>query len=212
LLPTPLTSDQIVAVYRDWLKLEAVRLQSGGGEYDFEMFPGPDPSEALRNEIVGKVDLFGHVHDVHKGSGMGACPICLAGRTLISTPHGRVGVTAIRVGMHIWSPGRDGRPIDAVVLETKSRIDAPGSQLVDVVLADGREITASALHQIGDGRPIGSLRVGDQVEGVTITNIEVVQDVFGRTYDLLPSGETGEYWADGVLMRSTLGGGPVPTA
>jgi hypothetical protein len=26
----------------------------------------------------------------------------------------------------------------------------------------------------------------------------------GATYDLLPSGETGLYWANGVLLKSTL--------
>jgi hypothetical protein len=192
------------------LKLEAVRLQWGGGEYDFEIFPGPGPSEALRNEMLGKVDLFGHVHDVRKGSGMGACPICLAGNSHVSTPTGSVEVSRIKVGMHVWSAAPGGRPVDAVVLRTVSRLDAPGSELVHVVLADGREITASAPHQIGDGRPIGGLKVGDQVEGVTITTIEVVRDSLGHTYDLLPSGETGEYWADGILMRSTLSGGALP--
>jgi len=39
--PTPLTNDQIVAVYRDWLKVNAVRLDWRGGYYDFTMFPAP---------------------------------------------------------------------------------------------------------------------------------------------------------------------------
>jgi hypothetical protein len=76
-LPTgPLRADQIVTVYREWLKLNAVELQGQGGTYDFKMFPGPDgPSEALRNEMLGNVDSFGHVYNVHQGSGIGACPI-----------------------------------------------------------------------------------------------------------------------------------------
>jgi len=202
--PTPLTNDQVVAVYRDWLMLNAVRLRGNGPAYDFDMFPGPTPSEALRNEIVGKVDLLGHVYDVHRGSAMGACPICLAADSVISTPAGPVVVSKIEVGMQVWSASPDGRPINAVVLEVTIRLAAPGSELIHLVLADGRQLTASAPHEIADGRALGSLRVGDQIDGVAITDMERIDDSLRRTYDLLPSGETGQYWVDGILVRSTL--------
>jgi hypothetical protein len=73
LLPTPLTPDQIVAVYRQWLKLNAVELNWQSGFYEFHVFPGPTPSEALRSEMVGDVDVFGRVYNVHRGEGLGAC-------------------------------------------------------------------------------------------------------------------------------------------
>jgi hypothetical protein len=204
LAPIPLTNDQTVAVYRDWLKLNAVRLSWDGSAYDFAMFPGPTPSEALRNEMVGKIDVMGHVYDVHQSSAMGACPICLAAGAVISTPSGPIPVSKIAVGMHVWSAAADGRLVDAVVLETTSRLAAPGSELIHVVLADGRQVTASPPHEIADGRPLGSLRVGDEIQGVAIKQLDAVDDSFGFTYDLLPSGATGEYWADGILMRTTL--------
>jgi len=204
LAPVPLTNDQIIAVYRDWLKLNAVRLSWDGSGYDFAMFPGPTPSEALRNEMVGKVDVLGHVRDVHQSSAMGACPICLAASSVISTPSGPIPVSKIAVGMHVWSADADGRLVDAVVVETTSRLAAPGSELIRVVLADGRQITASAPHEIADGRPLGILSVGDEIDGVAVTRLDRVDGSFGFTYDLLPSGATGEYWADGILMRSTL--------
>jgi hypothetical protein len=205
--PIPLTNDQVVGVYRDWLKLNAVRLQRKGIAYDFDMFPGPMPSAALRNEVVGKVDLSGHVYDVHQGPAMGGCPICLEADSLISTPNGPVAVSKIEVGARVWSASPDGQPIVAFVVVRTSRLAAPGSELIHLVLADGRQLTASAPHKIADGRSLGSLRVGDQINGVAISATEVVGVAFGRTYDLLPSGETGEYWADGILMRSTLSDG-----
>ncbi len=203
--PTPLASYQIVVVYQDWLKLSAVRLDWRGGYYDFEMFPGTGPSAGLRTEKVGKVDLFGRVADVHDGSGLGACPICLIGNSPIATPTGAVAVSRITVGMHVWSAAPDGRRVDAVVVATRSRLDAPGSELVHIALADGREITASPAHRLGDGRPLGTLKRGDQIDGVPITSVKAVEDSLGRTYDLLPSGETGTYWVDGILVQSTLG-------
>lgn len=204
LAPIPLTNDQIVAVYWDWLKLNAVRLSWDGNAYDFAMFPESIKPEALRYEMVGKVDVLGHVYDVRQSSAMGACPICLAAGSLISTPSGPIPVSKIVIGMHVWSASADGQPMDALVLETTSRLAAPGSQLIHVVLADGRHITASGPHEIADGRPLGSLRVGDEIQGVAIMQLDAVDDSFGFTYDLLPSGATGEYWADGILMRTTL--------
>jgi hypothetical protein len=204
LLPTPLTADQIVAVYRQWLKLNAVQLDWQAGFYSFHEFPGPGPSEGLRSEMVGDVDVFGRVYNVHHGEGLGACPICLPGISLISTPGGDVAVAGVRVGLHVWTGAPDGRQLDAVVIATRSRLDAPGSTLIHMVLADGRQLTASPPHQLADGRRLASLKVGDQVDSIRITRLESVPDVLGRTYDLLPSGETGEYWADGILLRSTL--------
>ena len=52
-------------------------------------------------------------------------------------------------------------------------------------------------------RLIGQLRVGLRLDGVRIDSISAVP-YRGFTYDLLPSGPTGEYLADGVLLGSTL--------
>jgi hypothetical protein len=50
---------------------------------------------------------------------------------------------------------------------------------------------------------VGELRAGDRLDG---SRIRVVTEAgySGFTYDLLPSGPTGEYFADGVLLGSTL--------
>ncbi|TMF31509.1 MAG: hypothetical protein E6I30_11835 [Chloroflexi bacterium] len=160
--------------------------------------------QVVADEVVGEVDLLGHVYEVHQGPGLGGCPICLAADSVISTPTGPVFASKIAIGMQVWSASPDGRPTVAVVLKMTSRLDAPGSEMIHIVLADGRQLTASAPHEIADGRSLGSLTVGDQIDGVTITALEVVGDSSGHTYDLLPSGETGEYWANGILMRSTL--------
>ena len=80
-------------------------------------------------------------------------------------------------------------------------IDFPGS----AAIADQR----AAIADIGegpafDGRQAGDLRVGDQLDGSTITKWELVPYAGGRTYDLLPAGATGFYWANGIVLSSTL--------
>jgi hypothetical protein len=202
--PTLLSQPQVATVYRAWLKLNAVVLTWRDGYYNFKLYPGPWPSEQLENDTIGRVDLFGRVYDVREGPDMGACPICLAKMTLIATPIGPVPITRLAAGMHVWSVDSSGRPVEAIVMRVAARNDVAGSELVHVALADGRNLTASAPHRLADGRPIGSLQAGDPVAGVRVVAVDLVPDLGGSTYDLLPSGDTGEYWADGILLQSTL--------
>ena len=48
------------------------------------------------------------------------------------------------------------------------------------------------------------LQAGDALDGSTITRWELVPYTEVRTYDLLPAGATGYYWANGILLASTL--------
>ncbi|TMB43632.1 MAG: hypothetical protein E6J53_07990 [Chloroflexi bacterium] len=76
--------------------------------------------------------------------------------------------------------------------------------MVHVALADGRELLVSPGHKTADGRPAGTLKSGDELDGSVIVVWELVPYSAGRTYDLLPGGPTGFYWADGILLSSTL--------
>jgi hypothetical protein len=80
----------------------------------------------------------------------------------------------------------------------------PQHRMVHLLLADGRELLLSPGHRTADGRAAGALRVGDQVDGSAVVVAELVPYAGGRTYDLLPAGATGRYWANGILLSSTL--------
>jgi hypothetical protein len=73
------------------------------------------------------------------------------------------------------------------------------------VLTDGRELFASPGHPLADGRPIGSITAGDAVDGAVVMSADRVPYGSGTTFDLLPSGPTGRYWAEGIPLASTLG-------
>ncbi|HZY44489.1 MAG TPA: hypothetical protein VFF70_07045, partial [Anaerolineae bacterium] len=53
-------------------------------------------------------------------------------------------------------------------------------------------------------RTMGQLLNGDRLDGSEIDLIEFVPYNGQATYDILPSSETGFYWANGVLVKSTL--------
>ena len=199
-----LTDAQKLTVYRAWKLLRALTLTEtySGGVYVFDYRAR---STTGYEQVHGMVSVDGAVTISSRvASGPPPCPICLAASTRISTPSGSIRVTDVRVGTIVWTQAADGSRIAASVDEVGS-MEAPiGHRMVHLVLADGRELLVSPGHRTADGRQAGDLRAGDQLDGSLITTLELVPYAGGRTYDLLPAGATGFYWANGILMSSTL--------
>ena len=138
---------------------------------------------------------------------MHGCPVCLPATTRIATPAGDVTVSELREGDAVWSRDCAGHRIAARVRVVRSVPVPPGHRVVRMTLDDGRVASASARHPLAGGRVIASVRRGDAVDGSMVEHVELVPYAGARTWDVLPSGASGEYWADGVVMGSTLGGG-----
>ncbi len=134
----------------------------------------------------------------------GGCPICLSGDTLISTPSGSVRVKDMQIGMPIWTIDRFGHRASGIVTRTSKVQVPPTHQMVHLVLDDGRELFVSAGHPTISGANVGDLTPGDKYDHATVVSTKRVPYGEGATYDILPSGETGFYWANGVLLGSTL--------
>jgi hypothetical protein len=106
--------------------------------------------------------------------------------------------------MMVWTAGDDGSRIAAPVQEVGSMQVPASHRMVHLALADGRELLASPGHRTAGGRQLGSLAVGESLDGSTIVRWELVPYSGQRTYDLRPAGGTGTYWANGILLSSTL--------
>lgn len=132
------------------------------------------------------------------------CPICLPGGTLIDTPDGPRAVSELRRGDRIDTFDRSGKRITGHVLVAGSTRVSGRHLTVRLTLADGRTVSASPGHPAVDGRRVGSLGVGDPLAGSHVTRIETVPLSGDRTYDVLPSGPTGAYVADGVVLGSSF--------
>lgn len=132
------------------------------------------------------------------------CPICLAENTLIDTPDGQIPVQNLRQGMPVWTVDTSKKRIAGVVIKTSKTPVPTAHQMVHIVLADKREIFASPGHSIGDGRFFGDLSLSDTLNGSRIIIFEKVTYDKGYTYDILPSGATGLYFANSILINSTL--------
>lgn len=194
-----------LAIYRSYKLLNAIVLTPAGDSYTYQ----------VRTRSVSGTGSYLLISGVVRNDGQGVinsrtpttapnCPICLAAATLIATPKGDVHVTKIKPGMLVWTASADGSRIAVPVLEIGSMEVPPGHMMVHVVLADGRELLASPGHKTADGRPVGALAAGVGLDGSTIIRWELVPYPGARTYDLLPAGPTGTYWADGIQLSSTL--------
>lgn len=202
---TDFNVDQKVLIYSEYQRLKAITFDPSGDRQHFALLFA-DPSDAKRTVFVeGTIDRYGSIQVSRRESrGQPNCPICLAAGTRIATPAGAIAVEELREGMAIWTLDERGVRVAARVLRTARTLVAMDHQVVRLRLADEREVIASLGHPDARGRAIGSLSVGDILDGSPIVLIETVRYDALFTFDVLPSGSTGTYWADSVLLRSTL--------
>ncbi len=132
------------------------------------------------------------------------CPRCLPPEAMIATPTGPVPIGSLVAGGLVWSTDERGRRIAVPILRVGSTPAPRDHALVVIDLADGREVTASPGHPTADARALGTLLVGDSLDGSRIVAVRLRPFGEQRTFDLLPASATRQYWVDGVLMSSTL--------
>lgn len=205
------TSEQVLAIYRDWKMLRTLVLMDADGRFTFDYMAAADPSAKSGFHVIGSIDADGAITvDRRDPSGPLLCPICLARGTLIATPEGPRPVEDLRVGTAVWTADAAGRRVAGQVLAVGSTPVPPTHEVVHLVLSDGRTVDVSPGHRLPDGRRVGRLRPGDAVDGATVVSAELQEYDGGATFDLLPSGPTATYWANGILLASTLAGHSAP--
>lgn len=192
-----LTSEQQLIVYREHKRLAAIRLEACDIGFAFQFATGD-------MMITGQVDAQGNIQVVSEKRYKLNCPICLAFGTRIDTPSGPKPVQELEAGMVVWSIDAAGRRVEAAILSTARTPVGAGHLLAHVRLDDGRELWASPGHPTADGRRLGELRPGDILDGGRVVMAATVPYGHDATYDLLPASATGAYWANGVLLGSTL--------
>jgi hypothetical protein len=195
------TSDQELAIYRDWKMLNAIRLEQVSGGFHFLAIFGT-PQQASR--VDGTIDQRGNVTVASQTpSGQPPCPICLARGTRIATPSGDVAVEDLEVGDLVWTLDAGVR-VAVPLVEIGSTPVPATHRVVQLRLSDGRAVDVSPGHPTADGRRVGDLRGGDGYDGAIVMSATLSPYSGGSTFDVLPAGASGTYWANGVLLGSTL--------
>ncbi len=199
----PYTADQQLAIYREWKTLNVLLLQPVNDVWAFAYLAMRDVGGGER--VDGRVTVFGRVTVINRAqAGPPQCPICLALGTRIATPGGEVAVQDLGVGDVVWTADATGARIAAPLVAVGSTPVPATHQVVRLALDDGRVLFVSPGHPTADGRHVGDLAAGDTLDGALIASVDRVTYTGGATYDILPAGPTGVYWANGVLLGSTL--------
>lgn len=194
-----------LAVYREWKLLNAVRLETIAGGYAFDLITETNPGLGQGVHSVGTIDARGTIElALQEQSGLTACPICLARGTLIATPNGDVPVETLKVGDDVWTLDENGQRVAQPLLRFGSAPVPDSHKVVHLVLGDGRQAWVSPGHPTADGRTLRELRAGDTLDGALVLSSELTAYDGGATFDVLPAGSTGVYWANGIMLGSTL--------
>jgi hypothetical protein len=199
----PLRPDQRLAAYRDHKRLSVITMKAITGGYQFELstsISGGEPDQT----VLGMITPDGATKEGSRQPRPGGCPICLDAEAHIATPNGDVPVALIRPGDVVWTTDSSGRRIAAAVVKTVRR-DTPGPHLMlRLALSDGRALIAAGAHPAVDGSYLRQLRAGQPYDGATVTSVGWTLSTAPATFDIRPAGPTGNYWANGIVVGSTL--------
>jgi hypothetical protein len=199
---TSFTDDQKLLIYRQYKQLAAIQMTLVGESYQFQL--QVEKANGGGELITGLIDGQGNVTVQQRTPSIATCPICLAAGTLIDTPTGPVPVQDLHLGMPVWTLDKTGVRVARPLARLGHTVVPANHQVVHLVLDDGRALWVSPGHPTIDGRRVGQLQVGDLLDGGRLLAVDRVPYAGAATYDLLPAGDTGFYWADGILLASTL--------
>jgi hypothetical protein len=190
-----------LAIYREHKKLSQIAiLTPADNGYNFTLRVGKNQGQTLHGSISSD-DI---IKVTSTETSFNTCPICLAFDTLIATPQVDIAVQNIQVGQLVWTQDLLGSRVVAAVLKTARTAVPEGFQILRITLNDGRTVSASPGHPSAEMKALSEYRVGDSLSGGRITGIEHLNYNAGFTYDLLPAGSSRFYWANSILLMSTL--------
>lgn len=132
------------------------------------------------------------------------CLSCLSSSTMIATPLGNINVKKIKVGQLVYSANEYGKKICVPVVKTSKVFVSKTHKIIYIALEDGRKLLVSPTHPLIGTKKICQLAIGAKYDGSIISDFEILDYEDKYTYDLLPESATGYYWANGILIGSTL--------
>jgi hypothetical protein len=135
---------------------------------------------------------------------MGCAPLCdcASPDTRIATPNGERAIASLEPGEEVYSV--DDGAIRVVPILRVRRTPVFRHRVQQVRLATGVVLEISAGHPTADGRSFADLVAGTELDGSAVVGSELVPYGYPFTYDILPASDTGTYFAEGVLIGSTL--------
>ena len=139
----------------------------------------------------------------------GGGPICCSPDTKIRTNAGERRISDIKVGDIVLTDSE--KPVK---VKRISQVKVINHKILKITLNDGTILEISPGHPTADGRTLGDLKNGELLNGQIVIKTKLIPYAYEYTYDILPDSKTGHYYANGVLIGSTLSAAiysPLPT-
>ena len=194
------TKEEKISIYREHKTLNgALQVTPAGNIYNYTIRTGEN--QGWRYE--GTITPSGEIKVTKKETSFNTCPICLTAGTLIDTPQGQVTVEKLTTVMTVWTLDEAGNRIAAEIVQTTATKVPADFQVVNITLSDDRNVNVSPNHPSAEGKALASYQVGDMLDGASVVSLDYVP-YSGKTYDILPAGGSGLYFANGILLKSTL--------
>lgn len=195
-------AEDILSLYREHKRLQAITVEGSGSLFTFAIRTGVVGQQG--EAISGTISTAGDIKVEQRETVWNTCPKCLAEGTLIDTPDGEIPVQDLRPGTQVWTTDARGNRVAAPVLSVVRTPVPSDHQVMRLRLENGRVLVASPGHPLPDGRSIGEIMPGQSIAGVRVLNVETIRYTADATYDVRPAGPTGFYWAEGVLLATTI--------
>jgi hypothetical protein len=195
------TNDEKLFVYQEHKKLTyAIKMTASDDSYNFILREGKGQGKY----IEGNITKSGSIKLVIDEASVNTCPICLAKGTLIDTLAGQIPVEQLIKGMYVWTLDNSGNRVVTEIVEISATPVPTFFCVIKMELSDGRNVITSPGHPTDGGKPIADYQAGDILGGAQVVKTEYITYESSMTYDILPDGATGLYWANGILLGSTL--------
>lgn len=124
--------------------------------------------------------------------------------SLISVPRRLVQVSDLKIGSLVWTVDRSGNKVQVKIIKTNKRLASENHKMAHIILEDERKLIVSPSHPTLDNKELELLEKGQILDGSRIISIQIEPYKKKYTYDILPSGETNGYWANQILIGSTI--------
>ncbi len=142
---------------------------------------------------------------------------CMPNTARILSSRGEIQIDNIQIGDSVYTFNYFHGKIMEPIIQVNKILVQKDYIMTKITLEDGRCIQASPKHPIPIEKDylnssktqyeellFSEIKIGDYVDNSRVSSIELVNYNGGFTYDILPAGESGYYWADGILVGSTL--------
>ncbi len=126
-------------------------------------------------------------------------PICCSYNTRIKTTGLEKNIADIKERDLVISD--ENKPVRVIKV---SKIEVKNHQVLKITLNDATVLELSPGHPTSDGRLVKDLMVGDKIDNRIVIEIKLIPYKYKYTYDILPDSKSGNYYANGVLIGSTL--------